>query len=281
MNQDKPNTKSQNLRDSVSWRLYKNTWIFLEENKEQPLSKEDAKSLFDKKGVIIRNTYDFDTNEETSFWFVIKDKLEDISELPFSARRNIRIALRVYDIRKVSLKEFSEIAFPVITSAQKSYKIKCHIINKDEFDEMIRQYENDADKEFWIVERKDNKEVVAVSINRIKEDSCEYDDMKSKPAALKNRTYPYYGLIYIMNQYYLGGKKYKYVSDGSRTISEHSNIQEFLMHNFKFRKAYCRLKIYYKWWLNVVIKVLFPFRNIIHFRNIKAILRMEAYSRDS
>ena len=44
-----------------------------------------------------------------------------------------------------------------------------------------------------------------------------------------------------MNQYYLEEKKLKYVCDGSRTITEHSNIQEFLMHNFKFRKAYCRL----------------------------------------
>ena len=72
------------------YRFYKNTWIFLEENKEQHLSKEDAKFLLERKGLMIRNTYDFDTKEKTSFWFVIKDKLEDISELPFSTRRNIR-----------------------------------------------------------------------------------------------------------------------------------------------------------------------------------------------
>ena len=263
------------------YRFYKNTWIFLEENKEEHLSKEDAKFLLERKGLMIRNTYDFDTKEETSFWFVIKDSFEDISQLPETTRRYIKKALNNYEIKKISLKEFSEIAFPIITSAQKSYKVKSHVINKVEFDDMIKRYGEESDKEFWVVERKDNKEAVAISVNRIKEDSCEYDDFRCKPEALKDKTYPYYGLFYTMNQYYLEEKKLKYVNDGSRTITDHSNIQEFLIHNFKFRKAYCKLKIYYKWWLSVVIKVLFPFRNLIPFRNIRSILRLEEYSRNS
>ena len=149
------------------YRYYKGAWLFLEENKEKLLSKDESKQLLKKGGLMVRNIYDFDCNEETSFWFVIKDKIEDIAELPFSARRNIRIALRFYNIKKVSLKEFSEIAFPIIASAQKSYKIKCHIINKKEFDDMIRRYEDEADKEFWVVERKDNKEIVAISIKSV------------------------------------------------------------------------------------------------------------------
>ena len=58
---------------------------------------------------------------------------------------------------------------------------------------------------------------------------------------------------------YLGERKLRYVNDGSRTVTEHSSIQDFLIHNFKFRKAYCKLKIHYKCWLSVVIKLLFPF----------------------
>ena len=101
--------------------------------------------------------------------------------------------------------------------------------------------------------------------------------MRCKPEALHDRTYPYYGLIYEMNRHYLGEKKLRYVNDGSRTITEHSKIQEFLIHNFKFRKAYCKLKIYYKWWLSVVIKVLFPFRNMVISNKTKAVLRMHEY----
>ncbi len=281
MNYNKHDISTQRLGDLVTWRLYKNTWIFLEESKEELLSSKEANALLKERGLMIRNTYDFDTKEETSFWFIIKDYLEDISELPFSARRNIRRALRFYNIKKININEFSEKAFPIITSAQKSYKVKSKVTSKKEFDTEIEQYRKDANKEFWIVERKSDNEAVAIAINTIKKDSCEYDTMRCKAEALKDRTYPYYGLIYIMNNYYLSEKKLRYVNDGSRTVTEHSSIQDFLIHNFKFRKAYCKLKIHYKYWLSVVIKVLFPFRNIISFRTIRAILRMEEYSRNS
>ena len=62
------------------YRLYKGAWIFLEESKEKSLSEKESKDLLRKGGLIIRNTYDFDTKEETSFWFVIKDSLENIRE---------------------------------------------------------------------------------------------------------------------------------------------------------------------------------------------------------
>ena len=281
MNQNKPNIKSQNLSILKSWRLYKSTWIFLEESEEKRLSTEEANALLKEQGLMVRNTYDFDTKEETSFWFIVKDHLEDISKLPFSARRNIRRALRFYNIKKINLNEFSEKALPIINSAQKSYKVKSKVTSKKEFDKEIEQYKKDDNKEFWIVERKSDNEAVAIAVNTIKKDSCEYDTMRCKADALKDRTYPYYGLIYEMNNHYLGERKLRYVNDGSRTITEHSNIQDFLIHNFGFRKAYCRLKIHYKWWFKVVIKILFPFRNIIMCKNIKAIFKMEEYSKQS
>jgi hypothetical protein len=281
MNHNKHNISTQRLGDLVTWRLYKSTWIFLEESKEELLSSEEANALLKERGLMVRNTYDFDTKEETSFWFIVKDHLENISELPFSARRNIRRALRFYNIRKINVNEFSEKALPIINSAQKSYKVKSKVTSKKEFDKEIEQYKKDDNKEFWIVERRSDNEAVAIAINTIKEDSCEYDTMRCKAEALKDRTYPYYGLIYIMNNHYLGERKLRYVNDGSRTVTEHSSIQDFLIHNFKFRKAYCKLKIHYKCWLSVVIKLLFPFRNIIPIRNIKGILKMEEYSRQS
>ena len=280
MKHNKHDISTQRLGDLVTWRLYKSTWIFLEESEEELLSSEEANALLKERGLMVRNTYDFDTKEETSFWFIVKDCLENISELPFSTRRNIRRALRFYNIRKINVNEFSEKALPIINSAQKSYKVKSKITSKKEFDAEVEQYKKDNNKEFWIVERKNDNEAVAIAINTIKKNSCEYDTMRCKPDALHDRTYPYYGLIYEMNNHYLGEKKLRYVNDGSRTVTEHSTIQDFLIHNFGFRKAYCKLKIHYKWWLSVVIKALFPLRNIIPIRNIRGILRMEAYSRN-
>ena len=263
------------------YRFYRNSWIFLEENKEQLLSKEESRALLKKKGLIVRNTYDFDTKEETLFWFIIKDKLEDISELPFSTRRNIRRSQKFYIFKKSDRDFVRNNCYDIFLSRQKTYRVKNHIVTKDEFELLIDEYEHENVIDYWVVEDKETNEIIGFSINRIKSCSCDYDLMCCSPDSLRNRTYPYYGLLYTMNQYYLGEKKLKYVCDGSRSITEHSNIQPFLEYNFKFRKAYCKLNVYYKWWFGVVVKLLFPFRNIIPFRNVKAILRMEEYSRKS
>lgn len=263
------------------YRYYKNTWIFLEESQEKPISSKEACSLLKKRGLMIRNTYDFDTKEKTLFWFVIKDKLEDISELPSSTRKKIRKALKIYNIKRITLDELETIGYEIVLSAEKSYKNKARQTTPEGFKNLINEYKTDNNKECWCVENKTTGEIVGFSVNTIKEDSCEYDNAKCKWESLHDCSQPYYGLFYTMNQYYLGERKLKYVSDGSRTITEHSKIQDYLTYNFKFRKAYCKLKIYYKWWLSVVIKVLFPFRKLVPFGNIRAILRMEEYSRHS
>ena len=165
MNHNKHDISTQRLGDLVTWRLYKSTWIFLEESKEELLSSEEANALLKERGLMVRNTYNFDTKEVTSFWFIVKDYLEDISELSFSARRNIRRALRFYNIKKININEFSEKALPIINSAQKSYKVKSKVTSKKEFDKEIEQYKKDDNKEFWIVERRSDNEAVAIAIN--------------------------------------------------------------------------------------------------------------------
>ena len=105
--------------------------------------------------------------------------------------------------------------------------------------------------------------------------------MKCNPAYLRNSTYPYYGLIFEMNRYYLQELGLKYVNDGARSITEHSNIQPFLIEKFNFRKAYCHLNIHYKWWFGLVVKCLYPFRKIIPNHKVKSILNMEAMARGS
>ncbi len=69
------------------------------------------------------------------------------------------------------------------------------------------------------------------------------------------------------------------MADGARSITEHSHIQDFLMQNLNFRKAYCQLEVHYKWWMKIAVKMMYPFRKIITLPRIKAILNMEAMQR--
>lgn len=261
------------------YRYYKNSWIFIDESKEKLLSKDEADIILKEKGLMVRNIYDFDTKDETEFWYIIKDNFSEFKELPQSTKTKIRRSSKIYNFKQSNKEFILNNCHDILVSREKSFDIKCKITSKEAFSSMLDEYENENKIDYWIVENKESGEVVAFSINRIKEDSCEYDMLSCKPDALHDRSYPYYGLFYEMNRYYLQEKGFRYVCDGSRSITEHSNIQPFLIYNFKFRKAYCKLKVHYKWWFGVVVKLLFPFRNLIPFRNVRAVLKMEEYSR--
>jgi len=128
--------------------------------------------------------------------------------------------------------------------------------------------------DYWGLFTKEYNEFVGFAAVQLFDNACFYDMVAVHPKYEHNATYPYYGFFYKLNDYYLGEKHFKYVNDGSRSITEHSNIQPFLEQNFKFRKAYCKLKLHYKWWFGIIVRLLYPFRNVIPNRNIQAVLKM-------
>ncbi len=263
----------------IPYRLYKKAWVSIDESKETLLCKSDINQLLDRGGWMVRNVYNFDCPNETSFWYVIKDSFGGLEELSSGARRDVRKSLRTYDVLRITANQLLEIGYPIYSSAQEAYRVKCDVMSIDQYKNLIESYAADKNKEFWVIKHKESGEYIALAINTIKENSCEYNVLKCKPHALRDGTQPYYGLIYEMNRYYLDELGLRYVNDGARSITEHSNIQPFLMQKFKFRKAYCNLKITYKWWLNIIIKLLYPFRKLIPIGRVKALLYMEGIVR--
>ncbi len=77
-----------------------------------------------------------------------------------------------------------------------------------------------------------------------------------------------------MNKYYLNEKNFLYVSDGARSLSHQTNIQDFLIRKFRFRKAYCRLHIVYRKDIEFLVNVLYPLKNIIYKSNNKILQKI-------
>lgn len=50
--------------------------------------------IFYGGGIFIRNVYDFDTNYETSFWYVIKDSFGGMEELSSKMRNQVKNVLK-------------------------------------------------------------------------------------------------------------------------------------------------------------------------------------------
>lgn len=77
-----------------------------------------------------------------------------------------------------------------------------------------------------------------------------------------------------------------YICDGEKNILHETGFQNYLEKYFGFRKAYCNLKIKYRWWMALIVKVLYPFREKIYEKKdsgfwckVAGVLRMEESSR--
>ena len=96
---------------------------------------------------------------------------------------------------------------------------------------------------------------------------------------LKN--YSSYVLYFSMNKYYLNENNFKYVNNGTRSISHQTNIHDFLIDKFKFRKAYCKMEIEYAPKIKILINnflILSYFFSLIPlniFRKIYVVLYQE------
>ena len=266
--------QSKNMFSESDFELYRNAWRFASApDKEPQLSDSQCKTLLKKGGWMVRNTFDFDCKEETDFWYVIKDSFGGMEEQSQNERKKLRHALRSFDFKIVDKELLANKAYPIAKATFEDYNVTDREMNEAVFNSYLDSCD-DINFDFWGAFDKENGDFVGFCTVRLFENSCEYDLIGFEPKYKHNASYPYYGFFYKLNENYLGEKHFKYVSDGARSITEHSNVQPFLEQNFKFRKAYCKLKIRYKWWFGIIVRVLLPFRNIIWNRNVKAVLNM-------
>lgn len=257
------------------YRLYKSAWIFESDpHLEIQLSLQETNKLFSKGGMMVRNTYNFDCKEETLFWYVIKDTFGGMEELSPKMRNQVKKCFKTMRVEKVTADYLLQNGYEVFVAATENYKVKAVPPTQIQFEDRIR---NAEENEYWACIDLETEKMVAFCMNKVTTESCEYRTMKAIPVFQKK--YAYYGLIYEMNRYYLEERVLKYVNDGARSLTNHSNMQPFLINKFNFRKAYCYIEIKYKWWLGFIIKCLYPFRKIITVRKIRAVLDMEAMAR--
>ena len=74
--------------------LYRNAWRYDGPPHEEPeLQKQEWKDLLRKGGLLVRNTYGFDCQEETSFWNLIKNQFEGFDELSSGTRNRVTKSL--------------------------------------------------------------------------------------------------------------------------------------------------------------------------------------------
>lgn len=259
----------------MAFKLYKHAWLWIGSEDEEPqLTYADCRELLTQGGWLVRNTHDFDCGEEADFWYVVKDAFGGMEELSGKMRNQVRRSMANYSFRRMTREELLSMGYAVHKAAATGYKVKAHVPTEKEFQADITE---GPENEYWGAFDKNDGHLAAFAKNIVYERMCDYSVMKALPDELPR--YPYYGLIYTMNQYYLKECGLRYVNDGARSITDHSNIQPFLIQKFHFRRAYCRLNIVYKPWLAIIVKFLYPLRNWIPVSSVRNLLYQESMTR--
>lgn len=166
--------------------------------------------------------------------------------------------------------------YQVYVRAAEKYKVKYTPPTQKEFIDRIN--ECDVNFDLWACIDKEDGKLAAFAINHVFEDCVDYQTMKFDPDMM-SRFHCSYCLIYEMNRFYLEERHLRYVCDGARSLTNHSDVQPFLIEKFKFRRAYCRMSLVYKWWFGLLVKIAFPFRSYIPSLSVRSILKMEEINR--
>ena len=253
----------------MKWKNYRKAVVLDEEiHVEHKVSINTAKQLLKThKGFFLRYTSNFDKKVESEAFYVIKSEWGGIDELSSNTRNQVRKSLKKCDVKLITIEELSQKGLICYNKSMKSHNNKFIDLNQKQFRDLILTQNN---REYFGVYDIITSELIAYSQNIVGE-GVSYSSIKSNPDFNKSN-YPQYALFFKMNEYYLSVKKKKYVSDGFRTLDNHSKVQEFLIKKFKFRKAYCDLHIVYNFWFGNIVKALYPIRKVILYSKIQSIL---------
>ena len=241
-------------------------------------SQLDIKSQIKKnKAYFARWTTEFDSKKQSLFWYIINDKPRDINDYSVNTRSKINRGLKKLNVRRIKKTELIANGYNVYKNALSRYSIVLNSFSEKEFLKDIESLDSNWD--FWGVFNKKDESLVAYSLNRVVGDYCDYSTIKFDPKFLKN--YSSYALYFSMNKFYLNEKKFRYVNNGTRSISHQTNIHDFLIDKFSFRKAYCKMELVYSPGFAFLIKILFPIRSLFNliplnvFRKLFIVLNQE------
>ncbi len=223
---------------------------------------DNAKTILSKSSAFyIRWESNFDKKEQSCWWHIIKEAKSgtDLYSYSSKTRNQVRRGLKNFYCLIVPKEFIINNCYPIYLSSYSRYRTFEPIMTTAEFKKPISNLPSCT--EFWIVHDKANDSLVGFSENYLEQNTCFYNSMWFDPNALKN--YCSYSLIHEMNKHYLDQLNFDYVSDGARSLSHSTNIHDFLVSKFNFRKSYAQLNVEYVYWLRLLIILIYPFRNLL------------------
>ena len=271
---------------NARWRIHHGAVIPLSPPHALPELKklEAMMAIFKTRTFLMRWDECFDEGDKSEWWHVIKDSPENIDELKPKVRTKIRKGFKVFESRVTDRSVIKTEGYNVYRSSFDRYTTFERMFSEQEFLDAIDSLPQET--EFWEFRDVISGQLVAFSENYVLENTCTYVTTWFVPECLKaSGGYLGYYAFHVMNKYYLNDLRLKYVSDGARSISHSTNVHDFLISNFGYRRAYARLRVAYAPGIGLAVALLYPFRRLFqafdrgHLKRISVLLEQERIRR--
>lgn len=205
-------------------------------------------------------TTDFNCDEKTNWWYIIKKAPYVFEDLDKRKKKQIRRASNRIEVIKIEpINELDNI-WSIYKSAFARYDSFDNFVDEKSFKENI-----DYSLDWWMAYDKETHMAIGwmnfqKHINYVTIVSAKYDPNYMKygtSAAIYN----------TILSYYLNEVGFSYIESGERSINHETNVQQYKIDTFKFQKVYCKLNVAYNPKIRWIVKALFPFRKLFRRAN--------------
>ena len=229
-----------------------------------------------------RWTEDFDCDNETEFWYTILDHHFDINSIKSKHRYYIKQGMKNFDVVKFDyygFERYKKRLLGIINAVRiNDYHIKA--VSKIAVPTENQYYLGAFEKGMH-----DEAHLVGWAFVIEHEEYIEFSSLKVLPEYEKKSINA--AIVYrLISEYNHQLSKSFYITNGTRTINHPTQFNKYLRRMFEFRKAYCKLRIKYRWFVKPVIRTLYPFRKKMYDKDktgimhqISAVLKMEEIAR--
>lgn len=283
--------------DSPELKKKVNTWIYYnhaavpttashEEPDITPILDGSIWKMVGGKPLLARWTTDFDCEQETQWWYCIKDTPLDVMGLSSKKRYEITKGIKNFDVRQIDPLEYKEQMYEITVDAYSAWpKAYRPIVDRTDFLKKIDTWK--APVVVLGAFSKGTAELCGYCFLKESSTFVEFNVMRTKPSCEKLGVNA--AMVAGVCEHYkerLSVGDGFYINDGARNILHKTAFQDYLEKGFGFRKAYCRLHICYRKPVSLLVNILMPFRKILYrldrvgfISKINGILRMEEICR--
>jgi hypothetical protein len=226
------------------------------------LSRKDAATALQQLGgMLVRTTGGFDGTGGGEWYAVICRHFTEVEDAQSpNTRSKLRRALRNCEVRRIGAEELSQSGYQVYATAQQRYggppmlgpkSFVTHAMATEGFEDIVHHWGAYCDGTLQ-----------GYSSNYLfGTREVTYTTTRFNPAFFKK--YVSYALFHRMNQYYLADHGFDYVNNGFRSILHETQVQEFLLHTFRFEKSGTPLDVTYRAPYGALMRATFPLRTVI------------------